>query len=69
MNDFIITTEGPLDSPYSAFSITKTANQDGTYSINFTGGCGNIFGCVPNILYLQAHFVNYINGTSFIDKY
>jgi hypothetical protein len=63
ISDFIIATDGPFDSPSSAFSITKEKNQDGTYTINFEGWCGNSFGCSPDERKLKAQFVNYVNGT------
>jgi len=61
-NDMIITTEGPFDTPSSAFSITKVPAGSGVYSIEFGAGCGNIFGCVPSILELQASFVRSVMG-------
>jgi hypothetical protein len=61
-NENLITTEGPFDTPSAAYSITKVANSDGIYTIDFRAGCGNIFGCVPSILQLQADFVNYVMG-------
>jgi len=68
VNDFIITTEGPLDTGYPSYSITKKPEPDGSYSINFSGGCG-VLGCYTDMRYLKAHFVNFINGTPFINKY
>lgn len=67
VNDFIITTEGPFNTYDPAFSITKRPNQDGTYSIDFNGGCGNL-GCSPALLYFNARFVNFVNGTPFIER-
>lgn len=62
-NDTLITTEGPFDSTDAAYSITKVLTGKGTYSIVFRAGCGNVFGCVPSILELQASFVNFVMGS------
>ena len=61
-NEAIITTEGPFDTTDAAYSITKVPAGTGTYNIVFRAGCGNIFGCVPSILELQASFVNSVMG-------
>ncbi len=61
-NETIITTEGPFDTTDAAYSITKVPTGVGTYNIAFRAGCGNIFGCVPGVLELQASFVNFVMG-------
>lgn len=61
-NETLITTEGPFDTTDPAYSITKVPTGTGTYTIVFRAGCGNIFGCVPSILELQANFVNFVVG-------
>lgn len=62
-NDTLITTEGPFDTTDAAYSITKVPTGTGTYTIVFRAGCGNMFGCVPSILELQASFVNFVMGS------
>lgn len=54
--DMLISTEGPLDTTYAAFEVTKFPIGNGTYEIRFRAGCGNIFGCVPSIKQLTADF-------------
>lgn len=56
VTDTVITTEGPLDTTYAAFEITKFPLGSGRYELRFRAGCGNIFGCVPSIQALQADF-------------
>ena len=62
-NDTLITTEGPFDTTDAAYSITKVPTGTGTYTIVFRAGCGNMFGCVPSILELQASFLNFVMGS------
>ena len=63
ISDFIITTDGPFESPSSAFSIKREPNPDGTYTISFEAWCGSSFGCIPDERQLKAAFVNYVNGS------
>lgn len=54
--DTVITTEGPFDTPFASYSITKRPLPDGRYLIDFRAGCGNIFGCVPDVSESHASF-------------
>lgn len=56
VSDMLITTEGPLDTTYAAFEITKFPKGNGAYEIRFRAACGNMFGCVPSIKQLTANF-------------
>lgn len=61
--DLVIETMGPAhDDPRPAFTITRTANADGTSTINFDGDCANIFGCIPSMLEERASFVQFVMG-------
>lgn|SRR5487761_1326865 len=61
--DLLIETMGPLpDDTSPAFTITRTANADGSSIINFGGGCDNIFGCIPSLLEEQASFIQFVMG-------
>jgi len=62
VNETIITTEGPFGTTDAAYSITKVPSGTGIYTIVFRAGCGNMFGCVPSIVELQASFVNFVMG-------
>ncbi len=59
-NETIITTDYPYASNEAAFSITKTEDYPGTYTINFRANCSSFFGCSPSILELKASFANYV---------
>ena len=61
VSDNVIQTMGPLhDDPRPVFTITKVASGNNSYTLDFDGGCDNIFGCTPSLLELKASFVNYI---------
>lgn len=61
--DFLIQTMGPLsDDTSSAFTITRTANADGTATIDFAAGCDNFLGCIPSVLEEKASFVHFVMG-------
>lgn len=68
VTDSVITTEGPLDSPSAAFSITKFPLGRGAYEIQFRAGCGNMFGCVPAIEQLAASFKNEVSGAVLLQQ-
>jgi len=52
---------GPLkNDPSPAFNISKTANGNGTYTIDFRGGCDNIFGCIPDLTVAKANFNRFV---------
>lgn len=59
-NETIITTDYPYNSKDAYFSITKTENYPGSYTINFRANCSSVFGCSPSILELKASFANYV---------
>lgn len=62
-NDRVIETGGPgEDDPRPAYTILKTARGDGSYRIEFDGGCANLIGCVPPVLQAEANFVDYVLG-------
>ena len=64
-NELIIQTMGPL--PYDAtpaFTVTKVANASGDYEISLTGGCDNIFGCIPSIEQSRISFLAFVNAAS-----
>ncbi|HLG85683.1 MAG TPA: hypothetical protein VKZ79_00635 [Alphaproteobacteria bacterium] len=63
-SDAMISTMGPLpDDPRPAYTITKMAQGNGTYLIDFRAGCDNIFGCVPNLMVAKADFVVAVMGS------
>ncbi len=57
----MIATMGPWrDDARPAYTITKTANGDGSYTIRFQAECDNFFGCVPSLLEAKANFVSLV---------
>ncbi len=59
--DSVVQTMGPItDSPRPAYTVTKLATGPGTFEITFTGGCDNIFGCVPSIDEARAKFADFV---------
>jgi len=63
MSDNLIQTYGPFDSdPRSAFSITKVAQGNDIYIIDFSANCDNWIGCIPPVINLKADFVNFVMG-------
>lgn len=62
--DNLITTEGPFDTVYAAYSINKVPLGKGKYQILMRAGCGNPFGCVPSILQLKADFITFVSPES-----
>jgi hypothetical protein len=63
--DSVIQTKGPSDSdPSPAYTVTKVAKSPGIYEFTFTGGCDNIFGCVPEIPVARAKFTGFVLGAS-----
>lgn len=64
-NESIIQTMGPLPyDPRPAFTVTKTANAAGDYEISLTGGCDNIFGCIPSIDESRVSFAAFVRAAS-----
>ena len=63
-SDSLITTEGPFDTVYAAYSINKVPLGKGNYQIMMRAGCGNPFGCVPSTLQLKANFVESVSPES-----
>ena len=59
--DSLIQTMGPFDSTESAFTVTKVATGNGTYTIVFNSGCGNVFGCIPSAPELKVSFNQFID--------
>lgn len=62
--DSLITTEGPFDSLYAAYSVNKVPLGNAKYQIIMKLGCGNMFGCVPKVLVLKADFVKSVLGNT-----
>jgi hypothetical protein len=62
VTDSLVTTEGPFDSTYAAYQISKFPLGGGAYEIEFRAGCGNLFGCVPSILELTASFKSIVGS-------
>lgn len=58
----LIRTAGPYDSVSAAFTIVREDLGDGRQRIRFGASCGNMFGCVPSVLQLQASFNTYVLG-------
>ena len=56
--DLVVETEGPLPSPST--DIACRANRvplgHDRAEIDFAASCGNIFGCVPDVLEVRARF-------------
>ena len=62
-SESLLTTMGPLpDDPRPAFTISKIAQGDGRYVIDFRAGCDNMFGCVPTLVESRASFVQAVMG-------
>ena|SRR5205809_425175 len=68
VTDAIVTTEGPLDTEYPAFSIQKVPKGDGRYEILFKAWCAKgtslavaLLGCEPDEWELMADFVEFVN--------
>ncbi|HLI13410.1 MAG TPA: PDZ domain-containing protein [Alphaproteobacteria bacterium] len=61
--DSLISTWGPLpDDLRPAFTITKTAQGNGVYLIEFAAGCGNYFGCEPSLAQAKASFMSFVTA-------
>ena len=59
--DSMIATVGPWrHDERPAYTITKTANGDGSYTISFQAECDYLFGCVPSLLEAKASFVSFV---------
>ncbi len=59
--DSMIATMGPWrHDARPAYTITKTANGDGSYTIGFQAECDNLFGCVPSLLEAKASFISFV---------
>jgi len=58
VTDSLVTTEGPFDTPSAAFEVMKFPRGGGSYEFQFRAACGNIFGCIPEIVVLAADFNN-----------
>jgi hypothetical protein len=57
----MIATMGPWPGDARpAYTITKTANGDGSYTIRFQAECDNLFGGVPSLLEAKANFVSFV---------
>lgn len=64
VSDNVIQTMGPLPyDPSPAYTITKMSDGNGVYTFDFSGGCDNIFACIPSLLQAKASFVNYVMGS------
>lgn len=62
-SDSLIATEGPLpDALDYGFVVSKVAQGNGLYLIEFDGGCGNIFGCRIPFGIVKLSFVRYVRG-------
>ncbi len=59
--DTLIQTMGPLDTSDAAFTITKVAHGNGTYTILFAAGCGSMFGCIPSVPGLKVVFNQFVD--------
>jgi hypothetical protein len=62
VTDFIVTTEGPDDTVWLAYSVQKVPQGDGSYSIEATAGCGDPFVCVPYVWEALADFNVYVGS-------
>ena len=61
--DQIVETYNPTDySTSPGFTITKVAEGNDAYEIDFATSCVNMFGCQPNPVALKADFNEYVNG-------
>jgi hypothetical protein len=62
--DALIQTYNSInDSPSPGFKVTKVAAaQPGTYEIDFTGKCSNMWGCVPTVASARATFADFVTG-------
>lgn len=64
-SDSLITTEGPFDTVYAAYSVNKIPFGGGKYQIRMQAGSGNPFGCVPSVVELKADFVEFVSQENF----
>lgn len=46
--DFMLSTEGPFDTMWPAYTVQKIPQSDGSYWIAMEAGCGNMFACSPD---------------------
>lgn len=61
--DTVISTYGPMNnSPTLAYQITKIPDGSGGARIAITGGCANIFGCIPRLENAALDFKRYVLG-------
>ena len=58
----IQTEESSKNRSKPVFTITRVANPDGGYTIEFDGKCHGWFGCVPTVLEEKASFAQYVMG-------
>lgn len=52
------------NSPDLAIRVLKEPQGNGRYRIVFSGGCNNIFGCVPDAIETGIRFNEYINNAA-----
>lgn len=56
--DVMIQTAGPLpDHPELAVVVSKIATGGGNFRFEVSGGCDNMFGCIPTLEIAKASFV------------
>jgi hypothetical protein len=62
--DVLIQTYNSInDSSSPGFKVTKVAaSQPGTYEMDFTGKCSNMWGCTPTVAAARAHFADFVTG-------
>lgn len=58
--DQLITTEGPFDTTDAAFTVNKVPIGNDRYQIVMDCWCGNLFGCIPDLLSLKADFTQFV---------
>jgi PDZ domain len=61
--DSLITTEGPFNTTYAAYSVNMVSLGRNREQIRIQLGCGSLFGCTPDTLQLKASFVQFVIGT------
>lgn len=65
VTDFLIATEGPMDTDRPAFTIQKVPQGQGVYRIEMSAACADTMdnrlrGCDPDVTYLIATFNRYV---------
>jgi hypothetical protein len=64
--DFLVTTEGPLATPYPAWIVQKIAQGEGRYRIQVDAWCADnpvdrMYGCTPPREVLLAEFNDFVD--------